>query len=254
MILTKTDIGKCLDLLLQTEFRVIAPQLRPRLEASDAIDVMMLTEVKSGENHAVGQGVLPQNGVKEFLFVKDEPLFAYENKGKKVLITEVHHEYPKTVIFGVRPCDAASVNSLNAVFSGANANFDDAFFTHRKENTAIVTYSCTEPDQSCFCTSVGLAPDSDQGSDLHLTEVGDDKIHVEAKTQTGFELAKILESLFHWLAEPQTWLEAGKEAQNKMKRIRNSQRIKGWLDEMWERLGEKCTWCLYVYVSNLSLF
>ena len=246
----KTAIGKCLELLLQAQFKVVAPQLQPRLDSPDSLDVLMLTEVKSGENHAVGQGTVPLNGVKDFLFVKDEPLFAFEHKGKKVALTEVHHEYPKTVIFGVRPCDAASIGSLNAVFSTANANFDDAFFTKRLENTTIVTYSCTEPDNSCFCTSVGLAPDSDKGSDLHLTEIPGDKIHVEAKTPAGFELAKLLEPLFQWPAEPQARLEAGKEAQIKVQRIRNSHRIKGWLDEltnfddeMWERLGEKCIGC-----------
>ena len=248
--LKKTDIGKCLDLLIQSEFKVIAPQLQPRLEAPDAIDVLMLTQMESGENHAVGQGVLPLNGVKDFLFVKNEPLFAFENKGNKVSITEVHHKYPQTVIFGVRPCDAASVGSLNAVFSEANAGFEDKFFTKRLEKTTFVTYSCTDPDNSCFCTSVGLAPDSNRGSDIHLTEIPGDRLHVEAKTPAGFALAKILEPLFQWPGEPEARKKAGEEARKKISRIRNSHLIKGWLDElahfddeMWLRLGEKCIGC-----------
>jgi len=248
--LQKSDIGKCLDLLKSQDIRVIAPQLRPRLESPDAIDVLMLTEIDSGENHRVGEGVLPLNGVKEFLFVKDEPLFAFENKGKKVSITEVHHDYPKTVIFGVRPCDAASVGSLNAVFSNANAGFEDPFFTKRLENTTIVTYSCTDPDLSCFCSSVGLAPDSDRGSDLHLTEISENQLHVEVKTPAGEEIAKILETLFQGAGDPQARLAAGEVAQQKVTRIRNSHLIKGWLDELtnfddelWFRLGEKCIGC-----------
>jgi len=248
--LKKTDIGKCLELLMQAEFRVIAPQLRPRLESPDSIDVMMLTKMKFGEDHAIGQGILPLNGVKEFLFVKDEPLFAYEHKGKKVQITEVHHDYPKTVIFGVRPCDAASIGSLNAVFSKANAGFEDPFFTKRLENTTIVTYSCTDADPSCFCTSVGLAPDNDRGSDLHLTEIPGERLHIEPKTPAGEAVAKILEPLFQWPGDPQARSKAGEEARKKVTRLRNSHLIKGWLDEltnfddeMWARLGEKCIGC-----------
>lgn len=249
-ILQKSDIGKCLELLIQSKLRVIAPQLQPRLESPDALDVLMLTEMPTMENHNVGEGVLPLNGVKAFLFPKDEPLFAFENKGKKVLITEVHHKYPETVIFGVRPCDAASIGSLNAVFSSANAGYDDPFFTKRLENTTIVTYSCTEPDDSCFCTSVGLTPDSDRGSDLHLTEIGENKLHVEIKTPAGEAVAKILEPLFQGDGDEKARLSAGKVAQEKMKRVRNSHMIKGWLDdlsnfddEMWARLGEKCIGC-----------
>lgn len=248
--LQKTDIGKCLDLLIQSKFRVIAPQLRPRLESPDALDVMMLTEIDSGENHVVGEGIVPLNGVKDFLFVKSEPLFAFENKGNKVVINEVHHKYPETVIFGVRPCDAASVGSMNAVFSDSNAGFDDQFFTKRLENTTIVTYSCTDPDDSCFCTSVGLAPDSDRGSDLHLTEIPGNMLHVEVKTPAGEAVAKILESLFHGSGDIDARQAAGDDAQKKMSRIRNSHLIKGWLDEranfddeMWFRLGEKCIGC-----------
>ncbi len=248
--LQKSDIGKCLDLLIQSKLRVVAPQLRPRLESPDAIDVLMLTEMESGDNHQVGEGILPLNGVKEFLFVKNEPLFAFENKGKKVKITEVHHYYPETVIFGVRPCDAASIGSLNAVFSSNNVGIEDPFYTRRLENTTIVTYSCTDADASCFCTSVGVAPDSDRGSDLHLTEIPGDKIHVEVKTPAGEEVAKILEPLFQGTGDQAAREAAGKEAHKKLTRIRNSHLIKGWLDEltnfddeMWERLGEKCIGC-----------
>ena len=248
--LQKSDIGKCLELLIQSQKRVIAPKLRPRLDSPDAIDVLMLTEMESGDNHQVGEGILPLNGVKEFLFVKHEPLFAFENKDNKVVIRNVHHKYPETVIFGVRPCDAASIASQNAVFSSDNAGYDDPFFTKRLENTTIVTYSCHTGDQSCFCTSVGLAPDSDRGSDLHLTEISDDKIHVEVKTPAGERVANILAPLFQGEGDQEARETAGKKAHKNISRIRNSHLIKDWLDEqsnfddeMWERLGEKCIGC-----------
>ena len=250
--LKKSDIGKCLDLLVQADLRVIAPRLQPRLDEDgpDSIDVLNLVEVESGENHQVGEGLLPLNGVKEFLFAKHEPLFAYEKRGKKIEIIPVHHEYPRTVIVGVRPCDAASVASLNSVFSDANAGFEDPFFTERMARTTIVTYSCTAPDASCFCGSVDLAPDSSKGSDLHFTEIGGGVIHVEVLTEAGEAVANLLESVLEGEGDQGAREKAGAAVAEKLTRIRDSAPIRAWLDdtvnfddEMWERLGEKCIGC-----------
>ncbi len=246
----KSDLGKAIDLLVQADLRVIAPRLQPRLDSPDALDVLMFQEVKSGENHQVGEGILTNNGIKEFLFAKHEPVFAYELRGKKVNIIPVHHEYPRTVIMGVRPCEAASISSLNAVFSDANAGYNDPFFSNRLERTTIVTYSCTDADASCFCTSVDLAPDSDKGSDLHFTELGDGRIHVEVKSEAGEAVANLLQPLFTGEGDQALRERMGKVAEEKITRLRDKAPIKAWLDdnvnfddEMWARLGEKCLGC-----------
>lgn len=245
----KSDIDKCIDLLSQASYRVVTPRLQPRLDSPDAFNVRIFQEIHAGETHAIGEG-LSTTGIKEMLFAKHEPLFAYEKHGKRVKIIPVNYDFPRTVLLGVRPCDAASIGSLNAVFSKANAGFDDELFTKRLERTAVITYSCTDPDVSCFCTSVGLAPDSDKGSDLHLTEIAGDRLHVEVKTETGEVLAKILESLFQDAGDPAARTQSGQAAAKKIKRVRDASPIRKWLDntanfddEMWERLGEKCLGC-----------
>ncbi len=247
--INKSDIDKCIDLLSQADYRVIAPRTQPQLDGPDAIDVQVFQEIQPGEEHAIGEG-LSTTGIKEFLFVKHEPLFAFQQRGKKVDLTPVSHDFPKTVIIGVRPCDAASVNSLNAVFSDANVGYDDPLFTRRLEQTAFITYSCTEPDASCFCTSVGLNPDSDRGSDLHMTEIGGGKIHVESITERGEALSEILESILEGDGDKQARDQAGEEVRKKITRLRDANPIRAWLDdtanfddEMWQRLGEKCLGC-----------
>ncbi|MES9903687.1 MAG: 4Fe-4S dicluster domain-containing protein [Sedimenticola sp.] len=248
-IINKSALDNCIELLSQADYRVVAPRLLPRLDGPDAIDVRTFLEINPGESHAIGEG-LTTTGIKEFLFVKHEPLFAYEKNGKKIKITPVSHDFPRTVIIGVRPCDAASVGSLNAVFSDANVGYDDTLFTKRLERTSFITYSCSDPDASCFCTSVGLEPDSDRGSDLHFTEIGDDRIHVEVKSEKGQALAEILGSLLEGEGDPKARDQAGAAAREKITRIRNSHPIRAWLDdtsnfedEMWQRLGEKCLGC-----------
>lgn len=245
------NIPQALDLLLQAGFRVVAPVRRPNPEEAGVQEVRHFAEIESGSRPdlALGDG-LSTTGIKEFFFPKDEPLFAYEKRNKRVTITEVHHEFPKTVLFGVRPCDAAALGSLNAVFSEANAGFEDTLFTGRRKQATVVTWSCTDPDLSCFCTSVGLAPDSDKGSDLHLTELGDGRVHLEAKSQAGEALANLLTSLFQGEGDAEARNRAGEAARAKITRTRDHLNIKAWLDkqenfdnELWARLGEKCLGC-----------
>jgi ferredoxin len=247
--LNKSDMDQVIELLTQQQYRVVAPQKVPRLESPDLAEITVFQELRPGDAHAIGDG-LATTGIKEFLFAKHEPLFAFEKQGKQVKLTPVSLDFPKTVLLGVRPCDAASVRSLNAVFSENNAGYDDPLFTKRLQQTAIVTYSCNEPDASCFCTSVGLAPDSDQGSDLHLTEIGDDRIEVEIMTETGEELARILKPLLYGEGDIGARVKAGRAAHNRITRIRDTHPVRAWLDElanfddeMWQRLGEKCLGC-----------
>ncbi|MEO5350973.1 MAG: 4Fe-4S dicluster domain-containing protein [Magnetococcus sp. YQC-3] len=245
------DVGRALDLLIQSGLRVVAPVRRPNPEGAGVQDVHYFSEIDSGSRAdlALGEG-LPTMGIKEFFFPKDEPLFAYEKRYKKVTITEVHHEFPKTVIFGVRPCDAAGLGSLNAVFSASNAGFEDTLFTGRRAQATLVTWSCVEPDLSCFCTSVGLSPDSDKGSDLHLTQIDGERLHLEARTPAGEALAGILMPLFRGEGDAEARQRAGEAARAKISRNRDPRQIKTWLDnpanfddELWARLGEKCLGC-----------
>ena len=247
--LQKNDLDSVIDLLSQANYRVIAPQNQPRLDGPDSIDIATFQEVQPGDSHNIGEG-LSTTGIKPFLFPKDEPLFAYENRGKKVILTDVSLDFPPTVILGVRPCDAASVSSLDAVFSDKNAGFNDELFTKRLEKTTFVTYSCTEPDVSCFCTSVGLSPDSDKGSDLHMTELPDGTLHVEVKTEAGEKVAKVIDALLSGDGDAVARQQAGVTAAEKITRLRDSAPILPWLqdlsnfdDEMWQRMGEKCLGC-----------
>jgi len=71
-----------------------------------------------------------------------------------------------TVLFGIRPCEAAGFGALDAVF---NWDTRDRFFNARMERLAVIGLSCTRKDDACFCTSVGGGPGATAGSDLLLT-------------------------------------------------------------------------------------
>jgi ferredoxin len=112
----------------------------------------------------------PVNSIKEFFFPKHENLYEYKIEGNDVRLTETAEAAPEQVIIGGRPCDAAALPILDHVF---NWDYKDSQYNARRKATTIVTIACTAHDDACFCTSVGLAPASERGSDALLLPFGD---------------------------------------------------------------------------------
>jgi ferredoxin len=126
--------------------------------------------------------VYPTNSIKEFFFPKHEKLYSYRQVGKEVELEDAPPFETKQLILGARPCDTASLPILDHVF---NWDFKDAFYNRRRELTTIVTFACQGADSNCFCTSVGLAPDSEQGTDAILFDLGDGTFEVRTVTEKG---------------------------------------------------------------------
>lgn len=128
----------------------------------------------------------PVLSVKEVFFPPTERLFTIQKTGQEVHLEEVFPDW-ETVVFGVRPCDARGVGLLDAVFLDADPV--DAFYARRRENTTLIGLACREMAPTCFCTSVGGAPDDPRGVDIMLYETGDGYL-VEALTEKGVSLAR----------------------------------------------------------------
>lgn len=71
------------------------------------------------------------------------------------------------VLFGVHPCDLASLGCLDKIFL---SDPGDAHYAARRNKILIAGLSCL-PDKHCFCSSVGT--DSPSGYDLFFTDIGD---------------------------------------------------------------------------------
>jgi ferredoxin len=111
------------------------------------------------------EGGLPGRGLKEFLLPPTEVLLRWRQRRDEVELEEVPTRFGPQVILGARPCDAAGVEVLDAVMGW---DYRDELWFGRREATTIVSLSCANADASCFCTSVGLGPESSKGSDLML--------------------------------------------------------------------------------------
>jgi sulfhydrogenase subunit beta (sulfur reductase) len=149
-------------------------------------------EVKSAKEMAKDyiQTTLSARGA---VFPRCEALLKYEFEGKEVKV-EDRKEPPKpTVVFGLRPCDAASFAVLNSVFTW---DYQDELFKSRLANTALISVSCAKADEYCFCASVGGGPGDTKGSDILLTQLGSGDYLAEIITDKGKEIVALAPELF----------------------------------------------------------
>jgi len=129
---------------------------------------------------------------KEHLFPPTEPLLYFRFHGTDVELADPQPAPTPTAILGVRPCDAAGISLLDAVFL---ADPPDPFYAARRQVSTIVTVACTEAQDSCFCQAVGLSPHSTLGSDLALFPVQGGYI-AQAVTDKGQSLLDAHSNLF----------------------------------------------------------
>jgi len=141
--------------------------------------------------------VVTDVSAKEFVFARCEAVcdFARDAKGEISVGDPCESSKPQpTVIFGARPCDAAALPILRKVFEW---DYPDPFVLRKLDSTLVVTIPCTQTRETCFCTSVGLAPDSPQGSDIILHPAQDKGLFVvEPLTGKGRNLVARFPSVF----------------------------------------------------------
>jgi ferredoxin len=114
--------------------------------------------------------VRPANSIKECVFPKAERLYGYKVQGNSIELTDEGASLPAQIVIAARPCDAAALPILDHIF---NWDFKDEFYNRRRAATTVVTLACNAHDDSCFCTSVGLQPNSERGSDAMLLALAD---------------------------------------------------------------------------------
>jgi formate hydrogenlyase subunit 6/NADH:ubiquinone oxidoreductase subunit I len=145
--------------------------------------------------------VAPESSPKSFVFPRVEKLFGYTAGKEGVEVEDRDLErIRERVIFGVRPCDAAAMESLGAIFGWEPA---DPIFEMRRRRTTVVAMACTKCDDYCFCTSVGGSPEGKKGADVLLTAMEGGDYLVETLSEKGEKLmATTADMLADATAEP----------------------------------------------------
>jgi sulfhydrogenase subunit beta (sulfur reductase) len=154
--------------------RILAPK-----KIGDKVD---FAEVNSLAEVSLDQ-VQTVQSPKGAVFPRAEELFSFKSKDGRVELRERDlAALPRTVVFGLRPCDAAAFASLAAIFTW---DYPDSLFSARLAAMTVVGVACSHSDEYCFCTSVGGGPGATAGSDILLTDMGNGEYLAEAVSDEG---------------------------------------------------------------------
>jgi len=105
----------------------------------------------------------------KFVFLpQSEELFRYDIRDGHIFSDSA--EPNRTVLFGIRPCDASSISILDSVMLGKYA---DPYYDSRRKNTTVVALSCQKPLETCFCNVFRTGPIEGRTIDLTLTKIDD---------------------------------------------------------------------------------
>jgi len=234
----KTGYAEFVNVLLRKGKKVVAPTIYQ--------NTLLFREINS-----VNEIVLPENYIntvrsaKEFMFPITEPVVEFSYKNKELQLDDYEPEVNEKVIIGLRPCDAAAFPVIDDIF---NYEYKDAFYNKRREETILITIACENADESCFCTSVGIKPDSAQGSDILLKKNTAGNYFAYASSEKGERLVNqfldILEEIIELVDENPVY----KQTAEKVRTPLELEKIKDWLDKnfdnpAWDEYGARCLGC-----------
>jgi len=138
-------------------------------------------------------GVPSNISYKEFILPKTEPIFFFKNEKENFNLVEKDPADQKMIFIGAKPCDARSIEIMSKVF---NWDYKDKFFNKRAENSIVIGVACSYQDEFCFCTSVGLSPVTEKGSDIFLIPLNEENYALRIVTDKGKEFIKSYEKYF----------------------------------------------------------
>jgi ferredoxin len=215
--------------MLDAGVRVMAP-----VDRDGSVELDVITDAAEMTEKYLNS-VVP---AKKAVFPPTEVLLTFENELGNTNFEPVADDTPETVVVGCRPCDAAAIDRLATVFQW---DYDDKPFLDRLNKTTFVTFACTQPDENCFCTSVGLGPADTEGSDI-LVQPASDGVRVAVMTDKGEKIVSAYGKLDN--GDSETAMAPGPEIDHKF----DVQQVKEWLDNnfdspFWSDLGLRCVGC-----------
>jgi ferredoxin len=232
----KRDIGKLLSQWSQ-EFAVFVPSIE------SGVATMARWEGKdTGFLDWYRNTVIPPKA--NFLPPMEE-MFSFR-KDREGYNIELPLNGGKQLIFGIRPCDARALTTIDANFKDL---YQDPYYLPKRSRAVLVGVGCTKPYDSCFCTSLGISPADSNDVDLMLTDIGDEFL-VEEVTDKGKKLTAKTSGLKEATKDDETRAKEIKETSyNKVTRKINAEGIVDKLlagfddQDFWEKVAAKCISC-----------
>jgi len=188
LLLEAADLDRLHAALRDAGYRVIGPTLRGGAivlaELGSAADLPFGWGVSlepggyrirpRDDTAAFGHSAGPQSW-KQFLHLPREKLWSARRAGDGFEVETAGEPARPLAFVGVRPCDLRAIQIQDQVLGrGEHAG---SRFAARRAGVFIVAVNCTEPGETCFCTSMGTGPEAGPGYDLALTEMTGEGTH-----------------------------------------------------------------------------
>jgi len=223
-VITRINLTHWLDESAKN-FNLVAPK--------DVSGVLLYRPVSSSKE-IIWEFGRPVLSAKDVIFPSTDHLFSINKSGQNIHLSD----FPpgrRNMIFGIRPCDARGIAGLDALFMEDSPV--DPYYAGRRQNSVLIGIACQEMGESCFCTSMGSAPDDPAGMDILLTS-RDGDYEVTVVTERGLNLVKYEWGLRDAEISPHRILEpspSGLPAMDSWPSFFN--------DHFWEEIAERCLSC-----------
>ena len=137
----------------------------------------------------------PAGTWKSYLFPARLTLARAERTAAGVVATSADATVPKRALLGIRGCDLAAIAVQDQVL--LNREHPDPTYQARRAGLLLIGVNCSDPADTCFCTSMETGPQVQAGADLTLTELDPDnprqhRFLVDVGTERGAEIASEL--------------------------------------------------------------
>ncbi len=159
------------------------------------------------------------------------------------------------LIFGLKPCDAKGIRSLDMVFDENEKT--DVYYSGKREGSILISIGCSIIFPECFCPAVKGNPFDFEYSDIGFIDLGDFLAVLKINKDGG--AGKILEDYGEFFNE----IDFDKNVADKIEQIKSAsmEKFSSWIknadglllgEEMekdfsnskaWQKISDKCVSC-----------
>ena len=257
-----TDLEQLIEALRRKGFQIIGPTLQD--SAISYGPVNKLTDLPVGWTVQQGPGsyrlerrvdeaafgyVPGPRSLKNFLHPSEFRVFTAEKQNGAFRILPSTEPAPKQAFLGVRPCELAAMRIQDRVL--IDDRFTDQVYLGRRKNSFVVAVQCSDPAETCFCTSMDSGPRADWNYDLAMTEVVEGRRHeflVEIGSQAGVDI--LSQVPFSEASDElrEKCAEVTEKAGNRIERRLDAKTVRELLQKNfdspeWEQVAGRCLAC-----------
>jgi len=256
--LAKSQFQTLIGLLKSEGYRTIGPTIDQEAIVYDEIDSIDQFPIgwtdEQGPGHYrlkeredrewFGFAVGPHSW-KRYLFPPTSTLLSAEKTDQGWSFIPRASDHTQYALLGVRACELAALRIQDRVF--LEGPYQDPIYRERRERLLIVAVNCSQPADTCFCTSMNTGPSCQSGFDIRMTELSDGFV-CDAATPKGEQILGNCSLRAASDDELQAAVQVQQGTVDQITRRMDTSDLPGLLRSNlnhphWKEVGERCLSC-----------